>query len=102
MAAIGAMKAGEPGGGGAAAEEGADGGDGIGAQRPHGAAVVLFVAGNEIVPGMLDDLPEGRDAGPACMVDGGHEGCSREHSSGQLSPCRGQSQRLTLTPELLT
>ena len=53
------VKAGEAGGEVAAAEEGADAGDGIGAQRSHGAAVVLFVGGEEVVPGVVDDLPEG-------------------------------------------
>lgn len=56
--ALGAMEAGEAGGEITAAEEGADAGDGIGAQRSHGAAVVLFVAGEEIVPGVVDDLPQ--------------------------------------------
>ena len=57
--AIGAMEAGEPGGEVAAAEKSADAGDGIGAQWSHGAAVVLFVGGEEVVPGVVDDLPEG-------------------------------------------
>jgi hypothetical protein len=56
VAAIGAMNAGEAGGEIAAPEKGADGGDGIGAQRSHGAAVMLFVAGDEIVPSVVDDL----------------------------------------------
>jgi len=59
MAAIGAMEAGESGGEIAAADEGADGGGGILAQRSHDAAMVLFVAGEEVIPGMVDDLPEG-------------------------------------------
>ena len=53
------VKAGEAGGEIAAPEEGADGGDGIGAQGTHGAAVVGFVSGEEVVPGVVDDLPEG-------------------------------------------
>ena len=53
------VKAGEAGGEIAAPEKGADGGDGIGAQRSHRAAVVLFVGGEEVVPGVVDDLPEG-------------------------------------------
>ena len=76
------MEAGEAGGEIAAPEKGADGGDGIGAQRSHGAAVVLFVAGEEIVVGVVDDLPEGRGARAARVVDGGHEG-PWEHSAGQ-------------------
>jgi hypothetical protein len=53
------VKVGEAGGENAAPEKGADGGDGIGAQWSHGAAVVLFVGGEEVVPGVVDDLPEG-------------------------------------------
>ena len=53
------VKAGEAGGEIAAPEKGADGGDGIRAQWSHGAAVVLFVGGEEVVPGVVDDLPEG-------------------------------------------
>jgi len=52
-------EAGEAGGEIAAAEEGADGGGGIRAQRSHDAAMVLFVAGEEIAPDMVNDLPEG-------------------------------------------
>jgi len=59
VAAIRAVEAGEPGGEIAAAEEGADGGGGIRTQWSHGAAMVLFVTGEEIVPGMVNDLPEG-------------------------------------------
>ena len=87
VAALGAMEAGEAGSEIAAAEEGADGGDGIGAQWSHGAAVVLLVAGDEIIPGVMDDLPEGRGARAARAVNRGHKGCSWEHSSGQCWPC---------------
>jgi hypothetical protein len=59
VAAIGAVEAGEAGSEIAAPEKGADGGDGIGAQRSHGAAMVFFVAGEEVIPGLVDDLPEG-------------------------------------------
>ena len=72
VTAIGTMKAGEAGSEIPAPEESADGGDGIGAQWSHGAAVVFFVVGEEIVPGVVDDLPKGRGARAACMVDGGH------------------------------
>ena len=89
MAALGAMEASEARGEIAAPKEGADGGDGIGAQRSHGAAVVLFVAGDEIVPGVVDDLPEGRGARAARAVNRGHKGCSWEHSSGQCGPDAG-------------
>jgi hypothetical protein len=86
------VKSGEPGGEIAAAEEGADGGDGIRAQWSHGAAVVLLVAGDEIIPGVMDDLPEGRGARAARAVNRGHKGCSWEHSSGQRGPDAGTEE----------
>jgi len=92
VAALGAMEASEARGEIAAPKEGADGGDGIGAQRSHGAAVVLFVAGDEIVPGVVDDLPEGRGARAARAVNRGHKGCSWEHSSGQRGPDAGTEE----------
>ncbi len=67
-----AMEAGEAGGEVATAHEGADGGDGIRAQRSHEGAVAFFVAGEEIIPRLADDLPERRCAGTPGMVDGGH------------------------------
>lgn len=67
--AIGAVEAGEAGGEVAAAEEGADGGGGFGAQRSHGAAVMLFVAGEEVIPSVVDKLPEGRGARAAGVMD---------------------------------
>ena len=85
VTAFGAMEAGEAGGEIAAPEKGADGGDGIGAQWPHGAAVVLFVAGKEIVPSVVDDLPERRGARAARVVDG--HGSPYQHSSGQRGDC---------------
>jgi hypothetical protein len=87
------MEAAEAGCEVAAAEEGADGGDRLGAQRPHGTAVVLFVAGEEIVPGVINNLPEGRGARAARVVDRGHER-RWEHSSGQrrrAQECRARS-----------
>jgi len=87
VAAVGAMEAGEAGGEVAAAEEGADGGDGIGAQRSHGAAVVGFASGEEVVPGVVDELPEGRGARATGVVDGGHEG-PWEHPAGQHASVR--------------
>ena len=83
------VKAGEACGEIAAPEKGADGGDGIRAQWSHGAAVVLLVAGDEIIPGVMDDLPEGRGARAARAVNRGHKGCSWEHSSGQCGPDAG-------------
>ena len=86
------VKSGEAGGEVAAAEEGADGGDGIGAQRSHRAAVVLFVGGEEVVPGVVDDLPQGRCTRAARAVNRGHKGCSWEHSSGQCGPDAGAEE----------
>ncbi len=65
MAATGAEESGEAGGEVAAAEEVFDVSDGVGAQGPDGGMVVLFVAGEEIVPTMVNQLPEGRGAGAA-------------------------------------
>jgi hypothetical protein len=76
MAAVGALEAGESGGEVAAAEEGLDGGDGGGAERTEGLPVVFFVVGEKIVPAVLDELPEGRGAGAAGLVDGRHKECS--------------------------
>jgi DNA polymerase-3 subunit gamma/tau len=87
VAAGGAMETGEAGGEIAAPEEGADGGDGIGAQGTHGAAVVGFVGGEEVVPGVVDELPEGRGARAARVVDGGHD-CPWEHPAGQHASVR--------------
>ena len=62
VAAVRAEESGETGGKVAAAEEVPDMGDGVGAQGSHGGTVVLFVAGGEIVPAMVDQLPKGRGA----------------------------------------
>ena len=103
------MEAGEAGREAAAAEEGADGGDGVRAQRSHGTAVVGFVAGKEIVPGGVDDLPEGRGARAARVVNGGHE-CPWKHASGQRRTAqavsggelyRGFQSRLAGSPSLV-
>ena len=69
MAAIGAVKTGEARSEIAAAEEGADGGDGFRTQWSHRAAVVLLVVGEEVIPGVVDDLPERRGAGAAELMD---------------------------------
>ena len=42
----------------AVAEEVLDVSDGIWTQGPHGGTVILFVAGEEIVPAMVNQLPE--------------------------------------------
>jgi hypothetical protein len=73
VAAVGALQAGESGGEVSAAEEGLDGGDGGGAERSEGLPVVFLVVGEEVGPAVLDELPEGRGAGVAWLVDGGHQ-----------------------------
>ena len=70
--AVRALEPRETGGEVAAAVELADDGDGIGAERAVDGAMALFVAGDEIGPAMMDDLPKGRGAGTARAVDRGH------------------------------
>ena len=43
-----------------------------GGQRTVFLAVVFFVSVEELVPAVVDDLPEGRCPGAAGLVDGGH------------------------------
>ena len=76
VAAVGAVEAKETGGEVAAAEEVADGGEDVGPERAEGGAVVFLVAGEEGVPGGGEELPEGRGAGAAGLVDGWHNECS--------------------------
>ena len=76
VAAIGTLEAGEAGGEVATAEEGIDGGSGGGVERAEGLAVFNFVVGEEVVPAVADELPEGRGAGAAGLVSGGHKECS--------------------------
>jgi hypothetical protein len=76
VAAVGALEAGEAGGEVATAEEGFDGGSGCGVERAEGLAVFAFVVGKEVVPAVADELPEGRCAGAARLVDKGHKDCS--------------------------
>jgi hypothetical protein len=70
VATIGALEAGEAGGEVAATEEGLDGGDGGGIERAEGFPVKFFVEGEELVPAVVDDLPEWRGTGAAGLVDG--------------------------------
>jgi hypothetical protein len=79
VAAIGALEPGEAGGEVAAAEEGFDGGDGGRVERAEILAVPFFVVGEEFFPTVVDELPEGRGAGAAGLVNGGHKECSEEH-----------------------
>ena len=58
VTAIGAMEAEEAGGEVAAAEEVADGGEDVGAERAEGGAVFFLVGCEEGVPGGGEDLPE--------------------------------------------
>jgi hypothetical protein len=76
VAAIGTEETGEAGGEIAAAEEVADGGQDIGAERPHGGTVGFLVARDKGVPSGGDDLPEGRGAGAARLIDRWHKECS--------------------------
>ena len=76
VATIGALEAGKTGGEVAAAEKGFDGGGGIGAKRAEEFAMVFFVTSEEVVPTMVNDLPKGRGAGTAGLVNGWHKECS--------------------------
>ena len=58
VAAVGAVEAEKAGGEVAAAEEIADGGEDVRAERAEGGTVVFLVGGDEGVPGGGEDLPE--------------------------------------------
>lgn len=73
VAAIRALEPGEAGGEVTAAEKGLDGGDGGGGKRAEGFAVVRFVVCEEVIPAVVNQLPEGRGAGTAVLVDGRHK-----------------------------
>ena len=79
LPAVRAAEAEEAGGEVATAEEIEDHGEDIGAERTHAGTVDHFVSGDDSAPGGSDDLPQGRGAGTAWMIDGGHEKCSCEH-----------------------
>ena len=72
VSAVGALEAGESGGEVAATVEGPDRVGGVGVERTVFLAVVFFVSCEELVPAVVDDLPEGRCPGAAGLVDGGH------------------------------
>jgi len=76
VATIRALEAGEAGSEVAATEKGLDGGDGCWVEWAERFAVVCFVVGEEVVPSVVDELPEGRGAGSAGLVDGRHKECS--------------------------
>ena len=83
MAAIrvGALEAGESGGEVAAFVEVFDGFDGKGVKRAVDLAVFGFVVGEEVVPGMVDDLPERRGAGATRSINGWRK-CSFDQNTG--------------------
>ena len=56
---IRALEAGEAGGEVTTAKKGLDGCDGGGGKRAEGFAVMFFVVGEEVVPAVVDELPEG-------------------------------------------
>ena len=58
MAVGGALETGEAGGEVAAAIELIDDGHGLRAQRAMSPAIAGFEVGDELVPGIMDDLPE--------------------------------------------
>lgn len=72
VSAVGAEITGEAGGEVATVVVGLDGGDGFGTEGAHGGAGVVLVAGVEVIPGGVDDLPKWGGAGAAGLVDGGH------------------------------
>ena len=76
VAAVKALESGEAGGEVATAEKGLDTGDGGGRERPEGFAVVFLVVGEEVIPAVVDKLPEGRGTGPTRLVGGWHKKCS--------------------------
>jgi hypothetical protein len=73
VTAIGALESREAGGEVAAAEEGFDGGDGGRVEWAEILAVFRFVVGEEFVPAVVDELPKGRGARAAGLVDGRHK-----------------------------
>lgn len=78
VAAVGALETCEASSEVAAAEKGLDGGYGAVTERAEGLAVVLLVVCEEGIPAMVDNLPEGRSAGAAGLVDEWHRYCSYE------------------------
>ena len=73
VAAVGALEAGEAGGEVATAEERFNAGGGGGVERAEGLAVKFFVEGEEGVPAVVEDLPEGGGAWAAGLVNGWHK-----------------------------
>ena len=59
VVAVGAVLSGEAGDNVATAEVVLHVGDGLWAQGAQGGAMVFLVAGEEFIPGVVDELPEG-------------------------------------------
>jgi hypothetical protein len=76
VATVKALESGEAGGKVAAAEKGLDGGDGCWVEWAEGFAVMFLGVGEEVIPAVVDKLPEGRGAGTTGLVDGRHKECS--------------------------
>lgn len=55
--------------------EGADGDEDVGAERAEGRAVFCLVGGEEVVPAVVDELPQGGYPGDAWLADESHN-CS--------------------------
>jgi hypothetical protein len=85
VSAIRALEPGESGGEIAAAVELTHDVNRVVTERTVNGAVALLVAGFEVGPAVVDELPERRGTGTARTVDGGHENCSLEQFS-----CLGQ------------
>ncbi|MGB6219885.1 MAG: hypothetical protein WBG04_02545 [Haloferula sp.] len=79
VAAVGTLYTGEAGGKVAATKKTFDGGDGLASERAEAFAMAGFVLGEEVIPAVVDELPEGRGARTPGLVDGGHKECSKEH-----------------------
>ena len=90
VAAIGAVEPGEAGGEIPAAEKGLDGGDGLVAQRAEVPAMASLVLGEEVVPAVMDELPEGRSLGTA--GSGGRVGSPAGGAGGRHDARQGQSR----------
>lgn len=57
-----------------------DGADGGGWKRAEGFAVFRFVVCEEVIPAIVDELPEGRGTGTAGLIDGRQRKCSHEQT----------------------
>ena len=78
MPAVRTLEPGESSGEVSAAVKLANDVDGVVAKRTVNGAVAFLVAGFEVGPAVVDDVPERRGAGTARAIDGGHKNCSLE------------------------